>query len=221
MGFDVKITTFLRPLDLIAPFTCRGCGRLGELLCECCKNYNIKVMPKICPRCRKNQKKCCCEVPVYAVAYREGPVMKLTEDFKYKSIRKTAMTLAELMNCAIPCDLREAVVVPLPTISRHIRERGFDHTKLLAKKLCKMRPGFELEPVITRLGKNVQVGADAKTREAQAKQAYAVERKLDPNKLYLLIDDVWTTGSSMNAAIAAMQKAGAKRIASAVMLMSR
>lgn len=238
MGFDVKITTFSNILELIAPFSCRGCGRLGSLLCECCKKYNIQAIPEICPKCRKNQKKCSCENKVYAVGRREGVLMKLVEDYKYKSIRKTAEILAELLDVAIPNDFgmridrkssrrceREGdveardnvVVVPLPTITRHIRERGFDHTLLLAKKLAKRR-GWKVETVIKRINKTVQVGANEDLRRKQAKMAYEVLQKLDARKTYLLLDDVWTTGASMEAAVKLIKKAGAVKVASVVIL---
>ena len=230
MGFDVKITTFSRILDLIAPFSCRGCGRLGSLLCERCKNYNIKHVVKICPRCRKSQKKCSCKHKVFAVGRREGVLMKLTEDYKYKSIRKTVEILAELMDVAIPQDFGsddEVIVVPLPTVAKHIRERGFDHAKLFARELSRRR-GWKMKTLIFRMNKTVQVGADKETRKKQVKGAYAVGRgyggsadaraPLDSTKMYLLVDDVWTTGASMEAAIEAIKKAGATKVASAVIL---
>lgn len=222
MGFDVKITTFSRILDAIAPFSCRGCGRLGSLLCECCKKYNIQQIVRICPRCRKSQKMCSCTEKVYTVGYRDGALMKLTEDYKYKSIRKTAEVLAELMDAAIPKDFgsfqsSSVVVVPLPTITRHIRERGFDHTLLLAKKLARRR-GWKVERVISRVNRTVQVGADEETRKRQAKSAYEVSARLDDLKTYLLLDDVWTTGASMEAAIETVKNAGASHVASAVIL---
>ena len=218
MGFDVKITTFSGILDLIAPFSCRGCGRLGSLLCECCKNYNIQLISKMCPRCRKNLKKCSCEDKAYAVGYREGVLETLTKDYKYKSIRKTAEILAEFLSEAIPHDLENVVVVPLPTISRHIRERGFDHTSLLARKLAKRRK-WKVEPILSRRNKTVQVGASEILRKKQAKQAYEVVREIDKKKTYLLLDDIWTTGASMEAAIRLVKKAGAVKVASAVILM--
>lgn len=217
MGFDVKITTFSRILDLVAPFSCRGCGRLGSLLCERCKKYNMQRIVKICPRCRKSQKKCSCMEKIYTVSYRDGVMLKLTEDYKYKSIRKTAEVLAELMSAAIPKSLKDVVVVPLPTIVKHIRERGFDHTLLLAKSLARLR-GWKVERVIRRVNKTVQVGADEKTRRRQAKEAYEVASVVDAETTYLLIDDVWTTGASMEAATKAIKKAGAKKIAAAVVL---
>lgn len=174
--------------------------------------------------------------------------MKLTEDYKYKSIRKTAEVLAELIDAAIPEDFGssggssrsfddevvtngvEVIVIPLPTISKHIRERGFDHMWLIAKELAKRR-GWKAQKILSRINKTVQVGADEETRKKQAKGAYAVvggrgfgksaapHTLLDSTKTYLLVDDVWTTGASMEAAIKIIKKAGAVRVASAVILM--
>ena len=218
MGFDVKITTFSSILDLIAPFPCMGCGRLGSPLCECCKKHNIQAIKKICPRCRNTLNKCSCKNKVYAVGYRDGVLKRLTEDYKYKSIRKIAEILAEFLDTAIPCDLQNVIVVPLPTISKHIRERGFDHTLLLAKKLAKRRK-WKIERIFRRKNKTVQVGASGDLRKKQAKEAYEVVREIDRKKIYLLLDDVWTTGASMEAAIDLVKKAGAIKVASAVILM--
>ena len=154
---------------------------------------------------------------MYAVGYREGVLMRLTEDYKYKSVRKTGEVLAEMMDAAIPSLGGEIVVVPLPTIGKHIRERGFDHTLILAKKLARRR-GWQCKALVERVNKTVQVGANEKVRKEQAKKAYAVVRQLDNRKTYLLLDDVWTTGASMEAAIEAVKKAGARKVASAVVL---
>ena len=118
-------------------------------------------------------------------------------------------------------EVREAVLVPLPTIRRHIRERGFDHMLMLARELCRMDENLWLEPVLERLNKTVQVGKSAKVRGEQAKRAYGVKReeKLRRDVHYVLFDDVWTTGSSMRAAAEVMRNAGACKI-SALVLMS-
>ena len=226
MAFDVKITTLFRPLDLLAPFTCRGCGALGEVLCERCKNYNVSAIPKMCPSCKANYKDCKCDVPIYAVSKREGVLVDLVEDYKYKSIRRASEVLAELMDagiqtCAKGGDLDgEVIVVPLPTVAKHIRERGFDHTLLLAKKLMKRHKGWKLCKMLDRNKNTVQVGTDGDKRREQAKDAYKLNKKvnINPNATYLLIDDVWTTGASMESAIGIIKAAGAKKIAAAVIL---
>lgn len=212
MAFDVKITTFLNVLDLVAPFTCRGCGRLGEPLCECCKNYNIRRRAGDLVRFADG-------VEVAVVALREGVMAKLVEDYKYKSERRTVKVLAEMMAEVVPEFDEDIVVVPLPTIEKHIRERGFDHMKLLGRRLALLK-GFDFSPMLRRVNKTVQVGASAEQRWKQARAAYAIAKdvRLDAEKRYLLIDDVWTTGASMSAAVMEMRRAGAKKIAGLVIL---
>ncbi len=187
-------------------------------------------------------------------SYREGVMTRLVEDYKYQSIRATANVLAELMaeslkifesdedkdNTAragskIGRKARlsdEVVVVPLPTISRHVRERGFDHTLLLAKKLARIKK-WKVARILERRNNAVQVGASEDERKKQAKGAYGLTKKFraglgsdgqsgkdgqSGNVTYLLIDDVWTTGASMEAAIKVMHEAGAKKIVGAVLL---
>lgn len=242
MGFDVKITTFFRPLELVAPLSCRGCGRLGGLLCGCCKNYNISWSFGACARCGGRilgtsravkggsegakglaeastavVKRCKCKVPVYTVGYREGVLKELVEEYKFNSLRAASEVLAELIDEVLPEEMGEVAIVPLPTVSRHIRERGFDHTRLLAKKLARRRKEFSVALVLKRKGQKVQVGKGEKERRAQAAEAYEADiGAIDAGKTYLLLDDVWTTGASMEAAIAVMKKAGARRLMAAV-----
>ena len=105
-------------------------------------------------------------------------------------------------------------LVPLPTIRKHIRERGFDHIWSLCRKM-----GLPVERALLRAKDSVQVGADSETRRAQAQEAYRAGI-VNPIRQYLLVDDVWTTGSSMMAACETMRAAGAKNLAIAVIARS-
>ena len=106
------------------------------------------------------------------------------------------------------------VIVPLPTIRRHVRERGFDHIGLICQKT-----GCSVEKVLRRRRDTVQVGANREQRMKQALEAYGAKGVI-PDEHYLLVDDVWTTGSSMMAACEAMRSAGAKNLAIAVIARS-
>lgn len=75
--------------------------------------------------------------------------------------------------------------------------------------------------ILGRCNNAVQVGADAEARKKQAEDAYFVQRRLNPNLQYVLIDDIWTTGSSILAACGEMQKAGAMNISVAIVAKSR
>lgn len=165
-----------------------------------------------------------CEMPfegLWAFGWREGVVKKLIEQYKYQSVRAMGEVLAEMLDVSIPKGLGEKVViVPLPTIGRHIRERGLDHTGILAKKLAKRRD-WQVQKVLRRVTDTVQVGAKVAEREAQAKKAYMVQGEIDKEAQYLLLDDVWTTGASMLAAAEAMREAGAKSLYGVVVGVSR
>ena len=105
---------------------------------------------------------------------------------------------------------RKIVLVPLPTIRKHIRERGFDHTlrlcfeleNFLQKELERLGVKVEYENLLVRKNKTVQVGKEKKERMRQAEKAYGIreEIKIENKTLYILVDDVTTTGASLAAA---------------------
>ena len=204
----VKNTTRVGLMDLIAPHSCMGCGRLGEVLCECCKNDIL-----------------CCKINnkprgLYAVGEREDLLGELIYKYKYDSTRAIGFAMAEMLAEKLP-EMDNAVVVPLPTATNHVRERGFDHTLYLAKKLAKLK-GFKVERLLLREKNTVQVGADKKARLKQAEEAFSVKdgTVFDDKATYILLDDVWTTGASMKAAARKLKAAGAKRVVMAVVAVS-
>lgn len=137
--------------------------------------------------------------------------------YKYRSIRACADVLADLMVEILDDDVYK--IVPLPTIERHIRERGFDHIGLLARKI-ERRSSSRVSPVLRRGNKAVQVGANEKVRKKQAESAYIVKDNIDTEANYLLLDDVWTTGSSMLAACNKLRAYGCQKISIAVLAKS-
>lgn len=219
----VKKSIFSRFLNMMLPFYCRGCGKAGNLLCESCKS-NIKVVGEM-PGAEEIDR-------LFVVGPREGVLLKLVEDYKFKSIKGISEILVDLLDEAVPKNLPgEIIVVPLPTIKKHIRERGFDHTRRLAEEFSRRRNWVAVS-VLERINKTVQVGADEETRKKQAEKAYAVDmeaalkaglidgKKLSEEKTYLLLDDVWTTGSSMREAAKKLRAGGAKRIYGAMICKS-
>lgn len=242
MGFVVKNTTKCGLLDIVCPHTCMGCGRLGTVLCECCKKNIIQNRILICPICKCSVAKtaekvgnidgleqgCSCKhsgcgaefEQIWAFGWREGVLKKLVERYKYQSIRAVGGVLVELLDVIMPEGLEEVVLVPLPTIGRHVRERGLDHTLWLAKHLARKR-GWKCERVLARAAGTVQVGAKMKEREQQARKAYRVTGELCATKHYILLDDVWTTGATMEAAGRVMRVAGAQKLSAVVLAVSK
>ncbi len=235
MKFIVKNTTKFSPLDLICPHICRGCGRLGKVLCECCKNDILSAQKAICPLCKvvvaekyEDVAKCNhdCESgfeEIWVGGWRESALAKLVADYKYRSVRACEDELVEILDQAIPeRALMESrvIVVPLPTVGRHVRERGLDHTWRLGQKLAKRR-AWNCQRILMRAADTVQVGAQMSERKEQAERAYMLDRQIELDVVYVLLDDVWTTGSSMNAALKVMKEGGAEKVYGAVIALSK
>lgn len=216
MGFVVKNTTNWSFLDLISPHTCRGCGQVGSVLCSCCKN-NLKVGGLH-------------EKPKYAIGFdkflicskREGLIGEIIKEYKYNSVRDFGKILADFLLTMIEKEFEvgATVIVPLPTIKKHIRARGFDHMEEVSRWIKKR--DWRTQKVLRRINASVQVGASAELRQKQAQMAYGLKRgvKIEKEKNYLLIDDVCTTGASLMAAAEILRDNGAIKISVAVVAWS-
>lgn len=206
-------------LDLVCPYYCQGCGKIGVALCSCCKKYilaereqNRFLIARSIGELRLQGFE-----NIYVVGLRKGLLYKVIKNYKYEAMRGLAEEMAEVMVSIIPRSGFK--LVPLPTISKHICERGFDHIGVLAREICRMSEN-ELVWALERVGKAVQVGASSETRVRQAKEAYRGRGEVNPDARYLLIDDVMTTGSSIKAAQAVLKNMGAKHISVAVLAIS-
>lgn len=227
MPINVKNTTIIGPLDLLFPHSCRGCGCLGQPLCECCKKNILSNHHDICLSCKEPSslghcQKCQDLPPIFVVGKKSSLLGDIIKDYKYESIRALARPLAELLHETLPKDLPEnSVIVPLPTATHHLRNRGFDHTLLIAKHLGRLRH-LPVKPILERSKNTVQVGTDRATRLAQASSAYAVKKNalVNENTTYILLDDIWTTGASILSAAEKLKKAGAKHIVAGLLAYS-
>lgn len=223
----VKKTTITNLLDLLAPHSCRGCGRIGSPLCDCCKKYIISQHQNICPVCHLPNStgkcsKCRKLPPIFIVGNRSDLIGQLVHDFKFNSIRALAHPLAEILEAIVPSSNTSTFIIPLPTISKHIRERGFSHTHLIAKQFAKLHPNCQSQNLLTRNHNTIQVGSSRKDRLIQANSAYTLAKtvKIIPKATYILFDDVWTTGASLQAAYQLLKKAGAKNVIIAALALS-
>lgn len=214
---NVKSTMVEAVLDLIAPHYCCSCGAIGGLLCESCK-YDIVSEPfEGCLLCGWPSLSGSCASCASSVARswcggeRSGGLEKLINRYKFEYAQAAFRPLGDIILSTLPELPAEVVVVPIPTIRTHIRQRGYDHTLLTARYIADARR-IALQRPLRRRTATVQRGADRKTRISQAKEAFEVIARLDPRAIYLLIDDVVTTGSTLRFAAEAMKSAGANTI---------
>jgi predicted amidophosphoribosyltransferase len=145
------------------------------------------------------------------VGERVGVLQRLIGLYKFERARARFIPLRDLLSRRLPDFPNNVIVVPVPTVAGHIRERGYDHTLLIAKGFAKKRK-LELERLLYRKTNTKQRQSSAGKREIQAKSAFGVRGIIDPNNIYLIIDDVVTTGATIKYAAKTLRRAGAKQV---------
>ena len=233
--YRVKITIEKFILDMVLPNRCVRCQREGGIFCDRCKKYISIINPGYVMNDMYGFEKLLVaglkegwfERMVRDFKYKgrrdygeflaeklgevilgEIKRMRFGDELSNKSGEVTCGVLRKV-ETEIK-EIRQIVLVPLPTIRKHIRERGFDHTlrlcfeleNFLQKRLDDFGISVEYQDLLVRKNKTVQVGKEKKERVKQAEKAYGICEgvKLDTSTLYVLVDDVTTTGASLVAA---------------------
>lgn len=223
--------------DLVFPRSCVHCGRAvegGRLrhVCAPCARLLHVVGDPHCTVCghpffgELAENRACphCEAlaPVFGegrtAVLLKGPGRALVHKLKYHHGLHVLEDLAALMAEA-PGYLefvRGGVLVPVPLHPRKLRERGYNQSALLAEALARAAGGGTrtaalLERVVDT---ESQTRFDRATRQRNLKNAFALAKggAISPNLPYRIVDDVFTTGSTLNACAAVLRTAGALRL---------
>lgn len=205
-------------LQSLAPHYCYGCGVIGTSLCGNCK-YDIISEPFLgclaCGHLAGRHGLCAqCQVPyqkAWCSAERSGVVERLIDDYKFEYVQAIHRVLGDLLLETLDDLPRETIIVPIPTISPHIRQRGYDHTLLVARYIGRKRQ-LAVRPLLGRAHSTVQHGAGRVQRIAQAKQAFIITSEVEADRPYLLLDDIVTTGATIRYAAQTLHNAGAQYI---------
>lgn len=143
------------------------------------------------------------------LAKRDGAVKDVIDNMKFNHIRENAIILAELLQPVIQTLPIDAIIVPIPSSSSHIRARGFDHTRLIAKAIQR-NLNIRTVSLLGRLHNKQQVGNGRMLRIAQAKNAFYIRSLsgIEIDTPIFILDDIITTGATMSAAINCVSGAG-------------
>lgn len=210
--------------DFVAPYDCLVCGREGKILCTGCSRDVVEPVPSRCFRCFKASKDfstckpCKKQSPlerVWAVTCYESYAKELVRHMKFHANRTAATTIGEILDNELPFFPPNTVVSYVPTAPVRVRERGFDHARIIAHAFARYR-GLACKTLLVRTGTSSQVGAHRTDRIKQAQHAYEPSGVRISASTVLLIDDVITTGSTLSSAAKTLRKAGFKQISGAV-----
>jgi ComF family protein len=148
----------------------------------------------------------------------KGPVRALVIELKYHRGLHVLTDMEEIFRRAphVLEFVRGAVLVPVPLHARKQRERGYNQAALLAEALAQAAgDGVRVEPLLRRVADTAtQTAFDRRTRRANLKNAFALARgaTLNPQQHYILVDDVFTTGSTLNSCARTLRRAGALKL---------
>ena len=229
------ITSVGRTLfQLIFPIQCVGCGREAEPLCGDCAALLAGVAPpavcsicrnpwiaqQLCPRCVRNTR---APLELWSLGGYQHPLLRSAiYALKYEGRWGMAESLGPLVARQVrsrwaACGDRAPALVPVPLSSRRRRERGFNQSELLARAIAR-ECGWECCEIVRRVrhASTPQAKLKGEQREQSVRGAFAVAPGRTMPEAVIVVDDVWTTGSTMMEVIGALKTAGVKRCYGAV-----
>ena len=216
-------------LDLLYPPVCPFCGKISpEGLCAGCRKKIVYVREPRCMRCgkplRDETREYCrdCETRSsffdrgYGMWLHREPVSGAVYRFKYKNKRNWgrifAVELAEHYEGQIRAWGIEEII-PIPLHSTRKRKRGFNQSEVVAGILSELTGIPCRTDVLFRIRKTVpQKQLDRRGRKDNLMGAFGVSREWNACENVLLIDDIYTTGTTVGRAAKMLKKAGAQNV---------
>ena len=187
---------FEKVLNLFFPIKCGVCGKIGLPICKECeeslKPYEINLVQK----------------DKFFIYKYQDIIRNLLLNYKFNDASYLANSFAYLIknNKKIYSILKSYdIIIPVPLHKKRMNERGYNQTELIAKKL-----GIPVETNCLIKAKNIkpQSTKTAKERQVDIKNVFAIQNvEKIKNKKLLLLDDIYTTGSTANECIKTLSKA--------------
>lgn len=211
-------------LNLVFPARCVVCGLSDTWLCAACRGKVEFIQPPICPVCGQPSalsRLCpsCRAVPpqidgIRAVGYLDGTLRTAIHRFKYTNVRPLAAPLGQLMAAYLSHNqLPVDVIVPVPLHSNRLRERGYNQAELLARQIEHALGLPLLTKSLLRVKSTApQVGLSARRRRSNVRGAFHCSDDTPKGQRVLLIDDVCTTGATLEACSLALQQRGTRAV---------
>ncbi len=222
-------------LDFVYPRSCQGCGRpVGDRTGHVCWDCMAALEWVAAPMCR------ICGDPVYgsvgheygcsacaksrpwfgqarsAARYR-GPLQTMMQAFKYGDGICLTNDFAQMLLACVRTHwprTRFDAVAAVPLHPRKQRERTYNQSGLLARTLARRMETLDMSRVLRRVKPTIsQTGLSASQRQANVRNAFdTCHADWIEERAFLLVDDVMTTGATVNACARELKKAGARDV---------
>ncbi len=212
-------------IDFFFPQVCIGCGKVGGFICFDCSKKLSRLLPPLCKKCGRPESSgaYCNECwrnsnsldTIRSVFIFEGVTRMAIHEFKYHNLRALSHCLSGFMAQYFrENQLVGDILLPVPLHDRRLKERGYNQSELLAREISKV---IAL-PVKVNLVKRV------KDNKPQARTVSVKERRINmlnafvctSSEVYgkdiVIIDDVCTSGATLESCAGALKAGGARNI---------
>ena len=216
--------SFWTGLDWLYPPTWGGCGKRGVRWCPVCQQNTRVLSPPVCNFCGESLAvgglchRCVMEPPPYT-ALRSwgifaGPLRQALHRLKYARDVALGEALAQpLIELFLGLDWKVDLVVPVPLSQARRVERGYNQAALLARPLA-LASGLPYRPKMLQKTRETlsQVGLTKSGRRINVEGAFFAPASQVQGKRILVIDDVTTSGATVEACAQALAAGGAERV---------
>lgn len=213
-------------LDLLFPRWCLGCGGEGDYICAACRKQLPFILPPVCPRCgRPLTPGADCDGcddtldaldGIRAPFLFDGVIRRAVHELKYRNLRALVPQLAAFLHDYLrQYPLDGDVLVPVPLHPRRLRERGYNQSARLARELGRLGglPVVESGLVRRRYAPPQVRSAGEAERRRNVADAFACPRpEAVAGRRIILLDDVSTSGATLNAGAGVLKAAGAAAV---------
>lgn len=211
-------------LDLLFPSRCVNCSRVGQALCVTCAATIQPIASPTCARCGNSlpfPNSVCPECQAHpgtinqlqSVYWHEGTIRRAIHALKYEKRRDLAPVLSRSLAAKLDrADLKIDLVTAVPLHPTRELERGYNQSDLLAIGTANARQmPFARALKRTRATRD-QVGLDPASRRINVAGAFLADPQLVAGRNVLLVDDVATTGATLDACAVALFQAEARAV---------
>jgi len=201
-------------------YLCRGDAGRARVLCAACDADLPRLAAACCPRCALPSEdaavcgRCLAQPPHYdatwaALEYR-FPADVLVQALKFRGELALAPLLAECLAERIPAEPAADLATPVPLSDARMRARGYNQAMEIARALPRCP---RLEPALCARLRDTAAQSDLplEERARNVRGAFRCERMLD-GLTVAVIDDVMTSGATLDALAATLKRAGAARV---------